>query len=336
VLWLATSVGLAQQGINWRMHFALVSLGWLLLIPLASAIHWGTGFTPEGSVPEQDASLPIHTTMLLSIGLFAVQTVWTINTCFRLLRQRANQNHLLLSTSDDLGINTLKILLLIVLANAVIVATRVLYCALLDDVYFVVNMLIIVSQLCMVIFLAKEFVAQQLSILGTKDDHLRRSIGDLSSKEVSASVEASTDKLPANLANAKDKAQYQNSGLSKTRRSNIMRRVEQAMEQDKLFEQAGLSLNDLCKHIGHSPHHVSEAIHHSHYQNFYDLVNQRRIALATELLKQHSKTSLLEIGFACGFNSKSSFNSVFKKYQNTTPSQYRAKNKLDLTSMEQI
>ncbi len=60
-------------------------------------------------------------------------------------------------------------------------------------------------------------------------------------------------------------------------------------------------------------------------QHFFDFVNSYRINLAGEILianEQHPKT-VLEILYEVGFNSKSSFNTAFKKHFLMTPSQYR-------------
>ena len=60
-------------------------------------------------------------------------------------------------------------------------------------------------------------------------------------------------------------------------------------------------------------------------QHFFDFVNSYQINLAAEMLvtyEQQQKT-VLEILYEVGFNSKSSFNTAFKKHLLMTPSQYR-------------
>jgi AraC-like DNA-binding protein len=54
-------------------------------------------------------------------------------------------------------------------------------------------------------------------------------------------------------------------------------------------------------------------------------VNEYRIQKAMNILKDKSKNDLtvLEILYEVGFNSKSSFNTSFKKYTNLTPTAYR-------------
>ena len=62
--------------------------------------------------------------------------------------------------------------------------------------------------------------------------------------------------------------------------------------------------------------------------NFFDFINQFRIDEARSILKNPEKKqfTVLEILYEVGFNSKSSFNTAFKKHTGLTPTQYRKKN----------
>jgi len=66
-------------------------------------------------------------------------------------------------------------------------------------------------------------------------------------------------------------------------------------------------------------------INHHMDQHFFDFVNEYRIQKAMNILKDKSKKELtiLEILYEVGFNSKSSFNTSFKKYTRLTPTEYR-------------
>ena len=58
-----------------------------------------------------------------------------------------------------------------------------------------------------------------------------------------------------------------------------------------------------------------------------DFVNEFRIKEAKSILKDPSKKefTVLEILYEVGFNSKSSFNTAFKKHTGLTPTQFRKK-----------
>ncbi|MDX1667550.1 MAG: helix-turn-helix domain-containing protein, partial [Saprospiraceae bacterium] len=70
---------------------------------------------------------------------------------------------------------------------------------------------------------------------------------------------------------------------------------------------------------------LSQVINESLDQHFFDFINQYRIEEAKRLLclSKNSFTTILEVMYAAGFNSKSSFNTAFKKHTGTTPSQFR-------------
>lgn len=67
-------------------------------------------------------------------------------------------------------------------------------------------------------------------------------------------------------------------------------------------------------------------------KHFFDFVNEYRIEKAKELLThpERKEYTVLEILYEVGFNSKSSFNTAFKKRTGLTPTEYRRKNSLQV------
>jgi AraC-like DNA-binding protein len=61
--------------------------------------------------------------------------------------------------------------------------------------------------------------------------------------------------------------------------------------------------------------------------NFYDYINSFRVQKAKELLKspKYKDQTILSLAFEAGFNSKTTFNTVFKKATGLTPSQFAKK-----------
>jgi AraC-like DNA-binding protein len=74
-----------------------------------------------------------------------------------------------------------------------------------------------------------------------------------------------------------------------------------------------------------STHHLSQLINEGLNQNFFDFVNSYRIEEIKKQLHDPklSHIKIEEIAFQNGFNSKSAFNTAFKKFTQTTPSQFR-------------
>ena len=83
-----------------------------------------------------------------------------------------------------------------------------------------------------------------------------------------------------------------------------------------------ISLNDLASFSHLSAPYVSRLFKENLNVGFVEYVNTQRIAKARQLLKNTTLT-VEQIGFQVGFNNVRSFMRTFKKYENTTPGQYR-------------
>ena len=96
------------------------------------------------------------------------------------------------------------------------------------------------------------------------------------------------------------------------------------MEQDRLFLDNNLSLPTLAYKLGISIHDTSYLINRLTNGNFYIFINQYRIEEAKKLLTsdQIKELNMLGIAFAAGFNSKTAFNTAFKKQTGISPTAY--------------
>ncbi|MEL6636960.1 MAG: AraC family transcriptional regulator [Bacteroidota bacterium] len=97
------------------------------------------------------------------------------------------------------------------------------------------------------------------------------------------------------------------------------------MESEKPYLDSSLTLQKLARHCGMAANELSILINHKAGQHFFDFVNEYRIREAQAQLRDpdQKQRTILEILYAVGFNSKSSFNTAFKKYSGMTPSAYR-------------
>ncbi|MEW5843052.1 MAG: helix-turn-helix domain-containing protein [Bacteroidota bacterium] len=125
---------------------------------------------------------------------------------------------------------------------------------------------------------------------------------------------------------------YVKSSLSEEDIERIKTGLIVAMERKKLYLKSDLTLSQLAEELGASNHNLSEVINTSFNKNFYDFVNFYRVEEFKERIKKPEceNYSLLAVAFDSGFSSKTSFNSIFKKYTNTTPSEYKRQMKLQL------
>lgn len=97
------------------------------------------------------------------------------------------------------------------------------------------------------------------------------------------------------------------------------------MAEQEPYLDPSLTIQELANRINMPVRDLSVLINHHMNQHFFDFVNEFRIQKAMEILKNKSKSHLtiLEILYEVGFNSKSSFNTSFKKYTTLTPTAFR-------------
>lgn len=101
--------------------------------------------------------------------------------------------------------------------------------------------------------------------------------------------------------------------------------LKKHMIDQEPYLEPSLTIQELANQINIPVRDLSVLINHHMNQHFFDFVNEYRIQKAMNILKNHSKNHLtiLEILYEVGFNSKSSFNTSFKKYAELTPTAYR-------------
>ena len=96
------------------------------------------------------------------------------------------------------------------------------------------------------------------------------------------------------------------------------------MKEKELYLEPELKLTNVAEEMNVPGHHISQVISKHTSSNFYHFINEYRVNSVIEQLKddQHKEYTLLSIAFGSGFNSKTSFNTAFKKISGLTPSQF--------------
>ncbi|MEM6319682.1 MAG: helix-turn-helix domain-containing protein [Bacteroidota bacterium] len=105
----------------------------------------------------------------------------------------------------------------------------------------------------------------------------------------------------------------------------IKKSLDNTLMGQQLYLNPTLNLTDLAKSTGLTDKKLSTFINQELATNFYELVNTHRInAFKKEVrLEQNQHLTIWAIANQCGFNSKTSFNRIFKKQMGCTPSQYQ-------------
>lgn len=124
------------------------------------------------------------------------------------------------------------------------------------------------------------------------------------------------------ISEEKNSAQFAN---EKEHHNEELLKLREYMMKEKPFLSSSLTIQDISAAIEIPVRDLSLLINHTLEQHFYDFVNTYRVESAMDILKDGSKSKLtiLEILYDVGFNSKSSFNTAFKKHTGYTPTSYR-------------
>ncbi|MFK8010954.1 MAG: helix-turn-helix domain-containing protein [Marinicellaceae bacterium] len=110
---------------------------------------------------------------------------------------------------------------------------------------------------------------------------------------------------------------------SDERFDKVKEQIDTLVTIDLIHLKPNLSIGQLSKTSGYPEYLISLYINRVHGVNFYDFINKLRINHAKSLLTSKPKTTIIDVAYACGYNSKSTFNAAFKKHTNQTPSQFR-------------
>lgn len=132
------------------------------------------------------------------------------------------------------------------------------------------------------------------------------------------------------LAQSKDETpeagrRYEKSGLSPEKAKDYLTRLLDLMRTEKPYTNPDLTLTELAGQLGISPHNLSEVLNTQLQRNFFDFVNGYRVEAVRKILSDPTQKHLkiLAIAFEAGFNSKTSFNTIFKKETGMTPSGFQ-------------
>ena len=118
---------------------------------------------------------------------------------------------------------------------------------------------------------------------------------------------------------------YKKSSLAKEDKEIILNGINIQMQDEKYYLKSTASLSGLAKSINESSHHVSQVINEKLDQSFFEMLAFYRVEEAKTILKSDigKRLTIEEIAERVGYNSKSAFNTAFKKFSSHTPSAYR-------------
>jgi len=118
------------------------------------------------------------------------------------------------------------------------------------------------------------------------------------------------------------KSNYTKTRLDEKDIVSIGEGINRAIVDEKGYQQEDIKLADLAAQIGITPHQLSEYLNTQVQKNFTSFINSYRIEEAKALLRDPDRL-VVEIAYQVGFNTRASFNRVFKEEEGITPTEYK-------------
>ena len=147
----------------------------------------------------------------------------------------------------------------------------------------------------------------------------------LMSSQLIPQIDAEEVQISEQLEVAKVQLQDQGVLQLNPNQQRLVKKIESFMEDEKPYTDPQLTVKQLAEQLAVPARQLSEVINEHWNVSFSEYINRARVAETQRLMgsKSWADRSLLDIALVAGFNSKSSFNLMFKRFTDITPSAYR-------------
>jgi AraC-like DNA-binding protein len=118
----------------------------------------------------------------------------------------------------------------------------------------------------------------------------------------------------------------ENGKLNDAIKKRYLKKFMRYMDANEPYLDSDISQETIARELNIPIKYLSILITKSYGQNFRDFINSHRIKKSKALFNDshlNGNKTILEIAYSVGFNSKSTFNSAFKKFTGLTPTKYR-------------
>lgn len=123
------------------------------------------------------------------------------------------------------------------------------------------------------------------------------------------------------LFNKNDK--YGDKKIDSIEANQFLDQLNTLMKDEELYKNANLKSSEVAKKIKLTTHQFSQLLNDNLGKNFSVFINEYRIEAAKNIIKSDTNLTLEAVGYECGFNSKSTFFTTFKKLTNATPAHFK-------------
>ena len=133
--------------------------------------------------------------------------------------------------------------------------------------------------------------------------------------------------LKQDAADKKETDKYIKSGLKPDQARYYLQKLISYVEVNKPYLNRDLNIHDLSLMTGIQRHNITQVLNENHRRNFFTFINEYRVKEVIGRFSdpKYNHYTILAIAFDAGFNSKTTFNSIFKNQTGLTPSKFREK-----------
>lgn len=234
----------------------------------------------------------INLIFLIFTPLTIVLAIYYIYKSFRMLRKYAKTIRANYSFIEDIDLNWLRILLIIVAITWMLLLPLALIMGRVSDVLTVYKIVLI--GITLLIFIVAFFGFKQTNIFFNINNDID-----------------------------KEKPQEEKTNSEKKDFNDEVKILLNYMQESKPFLENRLTIAQLAKKLDWQPHQLSKILNENLNKNFYEFVNEYRVEEFKKQLEINNNYTIIAIAYECGFNSKSSFNRIFKEFTGKTPSQFK-------------
>jgi len=123
----------------------------------------------------------------------------------------------------------------------------------------------------------------------------------------------------------RESGKYIRSGLKEEQAMEYLDLLVKYVEENRVYLNRDLSIQELSDLTGIPRHHITQVLNEYYSKNFFTFINEYRVQEVIRRLgdPKYSNYTILAIAYDSGFNSKTTFNSIFKSITGMTPSEYR-------------
>jgi AraC-like DNA-binding protein len=139
--------------------------------------------------------------------------------------------------------------------------------------------------------------------------------------------------LKQEIDEKKDTEKYIKSGLKEKQANEYLLKLISFVENNKPYLNRDLSIYDLSQMTGIPRHHITQILNEKHKKSFFTFINEYRVKEVVERFNDNkfNHYTILAIAYDAGFNSKTTFNAIFKNQTGLTPSEFREKSNAAFT-----